>query len=60
MHTIVVLMQAQFLQPVCHRTHVSKAAMQPFSIVEDLDVVEQILSYIVNCSILSPVSLLRH
>ena len=35
--------------------HISRAAVQPFSVVEDLYVVEQISPYIIYCSIFTPV-----
>ena len=55
MLTLLRRCSSLFFQPVSHRTQISKTAVQSLSIVENLDVIEQILPYIVNCSMLSSV-----
>ena len=59
-YAIICLLSLRCAKPhllysVSYRAHISQAAVQPFSVVEDLYVVEQISPYIFNCSIFTPV-----
>ncbi len=50
--------QSILLHSVSHRTHVSQTAMQPFSVVKDLDVIKQIPFHFIYRFVFVPVKIL--